>query len=234
MDQALQNHRGGQLMSTRVVGEDGSRRDAARLTVKGRATRERIVQAASDLMLEHGAARTTVEDVQRAAQVSASQLYHYFADKSALISAVVEHQSKRVLDVQHQGLDHVDNVDGLRGWRDLIVGILSENKCVGGCPIGSLASDLAENDPLARVQLIDSFAQWEALLRKVLTDMKDSGELRPDADLDSLALGMLAAVQGGLLLSQVRRDTKPLEAAVDTMIDHIRSMTAASAGDRHG
>jgi TetR/AcrR family transcriptional repressor of nem operon len=36
-----------------------------------------------------------------------------------------------------------------------------------------------------------------------------------------LAIGLLAAVQGGLLLSQVRRSAAPLEAALDALIDHI-------------
>ena len=35
----------------------------AKLTAKGRATRERIVRAASELMFERGVARTTIEDI---------------------------------------------------------------------------------------------------------------------------------------------------------------------------
>jgi hypothetical protein len=37
-------------------------------------------------------------------------------------------------------------------------------------------------------------------------------------------MAVLAGVQGGLLLSQLRRDTEPLEAALDTMIEHLRGM----------
>ncbi len=38
---------------------------------------------AADLMQQRGVARTTVEDIQEAAGISSSQLYHYFADKGA-------------------------------------------------------------------------------------------------------------------------------------------------------
>ena len=55
--------------------------------------------------------------------------------------------------------------------------------------------------------------------------MRDRGELRRDADPDGLALAMLAALQGGLLLTQIRRETTPLEVALDTMLDHIASLT---------
>jgi hypothetical protein len=55
--------------------------------------------------------------------------------------------------------------------------------------------------------------------------MHDRGDLHPDADPDHLALATLAALQGGLLLTKTRRDTAPLEAALDAMIDHIASLT---------
>jgi hypothetical protein len=95
--------------------------------------------------------------------------------------------------------------------------------CTGGCPIGSLASDLAETDPIARARLAHSFGLWEDLLRTGLAAMRDSGQLRPDTPTDELALALLAGLQGGLLLGQVRRDTRPVEAAIDTVIAHLRA-----------
>lgn len=56
--------------------------------------------------------------------------------------------------------------------------------------------------------------------------MRARGELRPDADTGQLALFLLAAAQGGLLLNQARRDTSALQAALDVAIDHIRSRQA--------
>ncbi|MBE7188960.1 MAG: TetR/AcrR family transcriptional regulator, partial [Jatrophihabitans endophyticus] len=52
------------------------------------------------------------------------------------------------------------------------------------------------------------------------------GTLRADADTDRLALALLAALQGGLLLTQTRRTTAPLETALDTTIELIRSYAA--------
>src|SRR5271168_3274732 len=59
-------------------------------TAKGRATRERIVRAAAEMVAEQGVAAVTLDRVGARAPASRSQLYHYFADKDALVLAVVE------------------------------------------------------------------------------------------------------------------------------------------------
>ena len=196
----------------------------AKLTPKGRATRERIVAAAAELMSQRGVARTTIEDIQEAAAVSTSQMYHYFADKGDLVAAVIDFQTDRVLAVQHLGLDRLECLEDLRRWRDIMVDIMRRLGFVGGCPIGSLANELAETDPLARAQVARSFVQWETMIRDGLKAIAARGELPDGTEVDNLALATLAAIQGGLLLSQVRRDTAPLEAAVDTMIEHLRTL----------
>ncbi len=89
--------------------------------------------------------------------------------------------------------------------------------------MGVLAGQLAESDPAARTDLAAAFARWEGAIRGGLDALRARGELRPDADTSRLALALLAAVQGGLLLTQVRRDTVALEAALDTAIEHIRA-----------
>jgi len=192
-----------------------------KLTAKGRATRERIVAAASELMLQRGVARTTIEDIQEAAAISTSQMYHYFADKNDLVAAVIDFQTDHVLSVQHLGLDRIESIQDLRRWRDIMVDLVRSLGCVGGCPIGSMANELSESDPVARARLARSFAQWENMIHDSLVAIAARGELAAGADVDRIALAMLAGIQGGLLLGQVRRDTAPLEAAVDTMIDHL-------------
>jgi hypothetical protein len=56
--------------------------------------------------------------------------------------------------------------------------------------------------------------------------MRDRGGLTPDTDPDTLALALLAALQGGLLLTQIQRDTEPLQAALDAMLDLIARLGA--------
>ena len=177
-------------------------------------------------MFERGVAGTTVEDVRAAARVSSSQVYHYFTDKHALVRAVIEYQTDAIVGGQEPMLANLDSLQGLRAWRDFLVDHQRKLHCRGGCPIGSLGSELAETDPQARSDVAASFSRWEAGIRNGLRAMHARGELRTDAAPDNLALATLAALQGGLLLTQIQRQTRPLEVALDTMLDHVASLTA--------
>jgi TetR/AcrR family transcriptional repressor of nem operon len=202
------------------------RLQSTELTPKGRATRERIVAAASAEIFERGVARTSLDEVKAAAGVSSSQLYHYFADKHALVLAVIEHQTEAIIAAQQPLLGNLDSLPALRAWRDLIVGIQNGLACRGGCPIGSIGSELAETDPEARTFVAAGLNRWQGAIEQGLRTMRDRGELRAEADPEELSLALFAALQGGFLLTQVERDTRPLEVALDVMLDHIASLMA--------
>jgi TetR/AcrR family transcriptional regulator, transcriptional repressor for nem operon len=193
-------------------------------TPKGLATRDRIVEAAARIIHERGVAGTTTEEVRDAAAVSSSQLYHYFKDKMALVRAVIAYQTDAVIGAQAEFLGHLDSMQALRRWRNLLVRIQRGVRCAGGCPLGTLSSEIAEVVPEFRIDLNRAFTRWEDGIRSGLRAMHQRGDLRKDVDPERLATALLAAVQGGLLLTQIRRSTKPLEAVVDAMLDHIESL----------
>ncbi|QUQ62524.1 TetR/AcrR family transcriptional regulator [Kutzneria sp. CA-103260] len=197
-----------------------------RLTAKGQATRDRIVTAAAELMFERGVAGTSTEDVQAAAGVSTSQIYHYFRDKKALVRAVIALQTEMIVGNQEAVLATLDSVASLRAWADAIVELQRSLGCKGGCPIGSLGTEIAEHDPDARADVAAGFERWERAIRGGLHTMRDRGELRREADPDRLATTLLATLQGGLALTQVRRDTVVLEIALAQVIDHIETFTS--------
>jgi TetR/AcrR family transcriptional repressor of nem operon len=192
-----------------------------RLTAPGRRTRERIVETAAGLMFHQGVAGTSIPDIQQAAGVSASQIYHYFKDKQGLVRAVIEYRTEQALVHQRPLLETVDSLDDLRAWSDAAVAIQDGRACAGGCEVGSLASELAESCPETRVALAASFERWEEPIRAGLVRLRERGELRADADPHDLATVLLAALQGGLLLTQVRRTSHPLRTALDGALAYI-------------
>ena len=194
-------------------------------TRQGRATRVRIVQAAAELVAEQGVADTSLEDVRKRAHASKSQLYLYFDDRDALMRAVAQATCDAVMDTQADELAGFDSLAGIERYLDWQVALQVERQAHGGCPIGTLAGQLAERDEGARLALADGFERWERGMREGLETMAARGELRTDADPALLAKQTLAALQGGLVLTQVRRDPEQLRAAGAAALALIRAAT---------
>src|ERR1700757_3218562 len=114
-------------------------------TRPGRATRARIVQAATELVDEHGAADTSLDDVRKRAHASKSQLYLYFDDRDDLMRAVAQTTCDLVMDNQADALAEFDSLAGIERYLDMTVAD-QVHKQARGCPIGSLAPQLAEHD----------------------------------------------------------------------------------------
>jgi AcrR family transcriptional regulator len=188
-------------------------------TAKGRATRERVVAAASELVGERGVGETSLDDVIERAGASKSQLYHYFEDRAALLRAVVAHNTEGVLG----DLRPLDSWKAIRSWFDSLVALQVERGACGGCPIGSLVAQLAETDGQARLALAASFARWEAHLADGLRSLQAQHKLDRRADPDELATATLAAIQGGLLLTQTSRDPGRLAIALDAAYARLRA-----------
>ena len=190
------------------------------LTARGAATRALIVEAAADLIYVHGVERTSLDDVMAASGVSKSQLYHYFADKDALVLEVITLQTERVLDAQRPHLEALDSLPALKAWRNAFVR-LNKAAHYGGCPLGSLASELANDSEPARKRLADSFSMWRDRIENGLAKMQERGELSASANPHELALALLSAVEGGFLLAKTTHSSRPLEIAIDMAIDHV-------------
>jgi TetR/AcrR family transcriptional repressor of nem operon len=193
----------------------------ARLTPKGERTRARIVENAAALIHERGVAGTTLDDVKAAADVSGSQLYHYFSDKNELVQAVIDYQAETIVNNQRRA--NLGSAKGLEAWRNMVITAAKSSRAKGGCPLGSLGSQLAESDPKARALIAAGFEQWSTAISEGLRSLHADGQLPSDIDPDDLAITLLATLQGGLLLAQVQRSTRPIETVVDTLL----ALTAA-------
>jgi AcrR family transcriptional regulator len=187
--------------------------DKPKLTPKGERTRARIVEEAAALIHERGVAGTSLEDVKAAAEVSGSQMYHYFPDKNDLVQAVIDYQADAIVNRNRQALG-----SGFEAWRKMVISAAKRTKAKGGCQLGSLVGQLAESDPEARALIAAGFDQWAAAIGDGLRSFDVDGKLPSDIDPDDLATTLLATLQGGLLLAQVHGSSRPVETAVNTLL----------------
>jgi len=191
-------------------------------TGRGRASRERIVQRAAELFAERGVAGTSLDEVLAAAGAGKSQLYHYFRGRDELVEAAVGLRCTQVL----AGLTQVlGSVASLAELEQALAGFVAGFEQMGlpGCPIGSLATEVAGRNEGARLQTAAAFDAWERLFADAIGRMRERGELRADAAPGVLATALLASIEGGLVLSQARKDPATLKVAVGAGLGGVRA-----------
>ncbi|MGE5286091.1 MAG: TetR/AcrR family transcriptional regulator [Micromonosporaceae bacterium] len=191
-------------------------------TGRGRASRERIVERAAELFADRGIAATSLDEVLAAAGAGKGQFYHYFRGRDELAAAAVGYRCAQVAARLTQTLGGVSSLAGLeQALAEYVAGF--EQMGMPGCPIGTLATEVAGRNEDARLQAAAGFDAWEALLAGALERMRQRGELRADAEPAALATGLLASIEGGMVLSQARNDIASLRIAVQAGLGQVRA-----------
>ena len=192
-----------------------------KLTARGRATRQRIIEATGEQILASGIGGTTLDTVRAATLTSKSQLFHYFpGGKAELVREVAAWEGGQLLAAQQPHVDDLSSWESWGAWREALVDYyLGLGRWA--CPIGSLATQAAMTDPELERVIAESMGAWRDLLAAGVRKMQASGDVDREADPERIAMVILTAVQGGLVMSQPLRSAWPLEAALDSALDPL-------------
>lgn len=164
-----------------------------RLTSRGAATRARIVEAAATLVREQGVARTTLDNVIALSEVSKSQLYRHFTEKSELVRAVIDLICAETLRVERERLGTVDSFAGLQRWRDAIVAGNAARNGRHGCPLGTLVVEVSDEDEVACQKLDDVFLDWRGLFEALLQRFIARGLIAKNVNVIQVATALIVA-----------------------------------------
>ena len=171
-------------------------------------------------MHERGIAATGLGDVLKASGTGKSQLYHYFVSKSDLVLAVIDRQLERVLGAQ-PALDSAGQEDDVRAWAASLVELHRDGGGPFACPLGVFSGQV-DAEPRWREHQAAAFRQWQERIAALLARGQAQGVVDPARDAGEMAVAVLAAVQGGLMLARLHRDLQVLALALGAAVDHVR------------
>ncbi|MGH3269971.1 MAG: TetR/AcrR family transcriptional regulator [Trebonia sp.] len=192
----------------------------ASLTSKGVASRQRIIESASAEIREFGVT-VTLDDIRARARVSKSQIFHYFPQgREQLLLAVARYEADLVLSDQQPQLANLTSWSAWRAWRDTVVARYREQG--QQCPLSALVTQLGRVTPGAQAVVAELMGRWQAQIAAGITHMQGAGEVSGDLDAARTAAGILAGIQGGVVMMLSTGSLIPLEAALDLGIEHLR------------
>ena len=196
--------------------------------------RAQILDAAAVLIGRQGYSATSVDDVIRESKLSGkSHFYHYFRSKEELGFEVLDRQFERFAE---RGLailrePMIDPLERLHLFIDSLVAAHAERRCHGGSPFGMLAAEMADSHEGFRLRLAQVFVRWAAQIQSLLWEARP--QMQDDADAVRLSRFIIATLEGGLMMSRVKRDITLMEGiALDLkrfIAMHLREASPAKA-----
>lgn len=175
-------------------------------TDKARATRDRIVRAATQLVSRKGYFHTTVDDVLAATRLTKGGFYAHFDSKEDLGRAVIDHANQvfegRVIAHVHRFHDPRDQLHALlEAYRLYAIGKAFD----GGCFFVNLAAEMDDQHEEFAGLVADRFAGFRTLVRDIVEAGKANGTFRADAPSDGLAAAIVGYLNGTILQAKVGR-----------------------------
>jgi TetR/AcrR family transcriptional regulator, transcriptional repressor for nem operon len=174
--------------------------------------RLQILDAAAVLISRQGYAGTSVEDVIRESRLSGkSHFYHYFRSKEELGYEVLDRQFERFTE---RGLailrePMIEPLDRLNLFIDSLVASQAERGCQGGSPFGVLAAELSDAHEGFRSRIDTVFDRWASQIQSLLWEARP--QLIEETDAGRLSRFIIAALEGALMMSRVKRDIGVME-----------------------
>jgi TetR/AcrR family transcriptional regulator, transcriptional repressor for nem operon len=197
-------------------------------SAKGAATRDQILNAATRLIHLRGYHSTSLDDVLRESGVGKGNFYYYFKSKESLGYAIIDRVVQGFLErsLEPAFADSVaDPVEQIHAFLDRIVESHRRRNCVGGCPLGNLASELSDVHEGFRQRLAEIFEHWRVKLAAALERGRASGRLAAALDVAGAAGFVVASLEGAILMAKVTKDIAVMEKSVAELKQYLTLYT---------
>ncbi len=174
--------------------------------------RQRLIEAARDVIFSRSYDGVTVDDLCAAAGVNKSSFYHFFSSKQALVLAATEQQWRWFEETVLAPIFSAPTPpqERILCFFDQTLEVQQRQKRTSGhmrgCPAGNLTLEMSTQDELIRARVDQFFGEWQRYFEGMLREAKEQGLVPPTQDTALTAQALLAYFEGVMLLAKGRND----------------------------
>lgn len=192
------------------------------MATKGERTRDRILGEADRLIRRKGIGATSVGDILAAAGIHKGSLYFHFRDKEDIGREVIRRAGGRFLGFVDRSLTGRSPRIALNNFFDAALAYHRGAGFVGGCLFGNTALETSDADRELAALVDEVFVAWIERIGRVIAQGQKAGQFRDDMTARHLAQQVVAALEGGIMLSRLRKNAAPLKTCIETMQVFLR------------
>jgi len=184
---------------------------------KGEITRGKILESARELFNAKGFSTTTINDLVEATGMQKGALYFHFPGKDAIAREVLAEATDEFMGFLDNALGggnpgaSLDNFFRCALEKHLATGF------VGGCIFGNTALEMSDSNPEFAEAIEKVFDEWICRVGIAVSDAQGRGQIRTDIASESLAKHIIATIEGGIMMSRLKKDERPMRECLDTL-----------------
>ena len=187
-------------------------------------TRLKMIHTAIDLFHRQGVNATSVDEILEASKTGKGQFTHYFKNKEGLVRAAIGNLSEEIRAGRVPTGYRVESWKQLERWFRTYLDFQESVDFTRSCPIGTIGNDLIESKSELRADVV-AFLDWSrAELTSFFERKLEEGELVPAAKPQALADLCIAVMQGGMLLTKIKRNPDMFDAAAKQTLTFIQGL----------
>jgi AcrR family transcriptional regulator len=191
------------------------------------ALKEKIIRESLKLFSLKGFLSTSIQDIMKEAKTSKGGLYNHFKSKDEIFSAVLSEARKVWRDRNLAGLDQIEKPVGkvkklLENYRDRY--LKDAETFPGGCLFVTLSVELDDQNPLFSRELNEGFVRLKAMIRRLLDQGKESGELRTEVDTEAVTEMVFSGMLGASVIYGTAKSSVALDRSINSLIDYLEGL----------
>ena len=186
-------------------------------------TRTTLIEAGENLMLANGYNNTGLQDIVKAAGVPKGSFYHFFPSKEVFAHEVLTHHLQQAEPAIVACLTAADvpPLQRLEHFFTAARNSMADKQCEGGCLVGNLAQELADQNEAFRLRLDGVMQHWQGQIEHSLEDARQAGEIDVETDVANLSRFLLDSWEGALMRSKVTKNTEPMDSFMQVVFGSI-------------
>ncbi len=176
---------------------------------KGDQTRQRIIQKAAQIFNRHGFAGASISDLMEATGLEKGGIYRHFESKQELAEAAFDYAWEAVSAPRERGLN--EQTSPLEKLLLFVRNFVGEppRTITGGCPLLNTAVDSDDGNPVLRNKARAALSGWRTRIGDLVRAGQASRELSKSIAPDSVAVVMIAALEGAVMMSGLEKTRQP-------------------------
>jgi TetR/AcrR family transcriptional repressor of nem operon len=187
-------------------------------------TREKLLDAAQELMLAKGYTATSVDEICETAKLTKGSFFHYFDGKEHLGRVLAERFYNSMRERFQSAPFHrkKDPLERVFGRIDFLIELSRSQQGAKGCLLGTFVQELSATHPTIRSVCATCFDESARSFQQDLDLAKAQYAPRSRWSTESLARHLTAVAQGAIILAKARQDPTVMEESLGHFRDYLK------------